>query len=487
MAIAVQFIDEDMDDHELDIGSLIDKYENMRTLGKKIYFDADEFVTLAEYYNSGGDYDEAELLIEEGLRMHPGSFDLMSLKAKFLIFSAKYEEALSYLRYMSDESDPDQSLLKIEALLNLNNFGEAEQLIKTVLQQDLTDDERYYFLTEIGYILNDVEKFDLAIAYFEESLKIDDTNIDAIVDLAYAYEMKGDIEKSIEYNNLILDLDPYSHEAWVNIGKLYSMNEQYSKAIDSFDFALTIKEDDLSTLKMKALSLYLNDNVEEAILLFRQYLSASPNDEAVYDSLLEAYSVMEQYDEMMNIIDLKEEQFGSEGINLQRAFVYISKSQYNDAKSILSEIPEEEKDTFDYHMLTGELAFYENDLFGAENAFMEAAKLVDGDENVLDRLANINAVQEKYDQAAKYLEELLQLSPNFPAVKSRLAFIRFEIGSKEPFDEIIEQFSDDELRELLSMIIGGEISDFSDYGREKIITRLDEARENRVLFKNIKY
>ena len=65
--------------------------------------------------------------------------------------------------------------------------------------------------------------------------------------------MKGNYEKAIEYNNLLLDIDPYSYDGWVNIGKLYSMNEQHDKAVDAFDFALTVNEGDVSVLKMKAL------------------------------------------------------------------------------------------------------------------------------------------------------------------------------------------------------------------------------------------
>ena len=95
--------------------------------------------------------------------------------------------------------------------------------------------------------------------------------------------------------------------------------------------------------------------------------------------------------------------------------------------------------------------------------------------------------QEKYEQAAEYLEQLLKLDPNYPTAMTRLAFIRFEIGVKEPFDEIMEQFSDEELRMLLQIVSGNENTDFSTFNRKKMLVRLNEARENRVLFKNIKY
>lgn len=475
-----------MDENNIDITSLLEKYENMRALGKNIYFDADEFALLADFYHSEGDVLEAELLIEQGLKMHPGSTELMTLKAKQLVLAGKYKEALGFMRHLS-EDDLDLPLLKIEALLHLSRFNEAEKLTNKVLTRDLPEEDYYYFMNEVGFLLNDVDKFDRAIAYLEEGLKINANNPDVIVDLAYAYEMKGDMEKAIEYNNMLLDIDPYSFDAWVNIGKLYSMNEQYDKAIDSFDFALTIREDDLSVLKMKALSMFLNDNVEEAILIFRKCLAASPDDEALYDSLLEAYAAMEQYEEMMNLIDLKEKQVGSEGIIVRRTFVYVSKGDFEMAKSTFSQIPEAEKDSLEYYMLEGELAFYDEDFVSAEAAYIKAALISEENEEILDKLANISVAREKYTQAAEYLEKLLELSPDFPTAKSRLAFIRFEIGSKEPFDEIMEQFTDEELRSLLILILGISETEISKFSREKILIRLNEARENRVLFKNIKY
>lgn len=157
------------------------------------------------------------------------------------------------------------------------------------------------------------------------------------------------------------------------------------------------------------------------------------------------------------------------------------------AEALFAQIPEAEKDTLDYYMLEGELAFQHSDYPHAEVAYMKAALISEGNEDIIDRLANISVAQEKYEQAAAYLEELLDIAPDFPSAKSRLAFIRFEIGSKEPFDEIMAQFSDDELRALLNLIMGYEDIDFSGYSRETVLTRLNEARENRVLFKNIKY
>lgn len=476
-----------MEENETDITPLIEKYEQMRALGRNIYFDADEFALLAEFYNAEGDNEEAEQLIREGLAIHPGNPALMLLRAKTLVFAELYEEALDYLRLISDDDGVEYALLRIESLLHLDRYDEADSLINETLEQDLVFEDYYYFITEVSYMLNDVDKFDRAIPLLEISMDIDDANVDAIVDLAYAFEMKGELEKAILQTNRLLDIDPYSYDAWSNIGKLYSMNGQYDKAIDAFDFALTIVEDDLQVLKMKALSLYLNDNAREAIAIFQQCLQRTPNDQSLYDSLFEAYEVMEQYDEMMKLIDLKESIFGSKGILAKRAFVHLNREEIDKARELFEQIPEDERETLDYHMLEGELAIHDDDYKHAETAYMKAALISEGNEEILDHLANISVAQEKFEQAATYLEELLVISPDFPTAKSRLAFIRFEIGSKEPFDQIMSQFSDEELRSLLTLLSASGEDDYPEYSREKMLTRLNEARENRVLFKNIKY
>ena len=477
-----------MEGNDIDINELIKRYELMRYEGKSVYFDPDDFAILADYYNDFGDISEAEYIIDIALGMHPGSTLLMVVKAKILVASAKYQDAYDYLSVIGDnENSVDYLQVKIECLLNLEKTEEANELVdKVLLTGELDEEDLYTFFSEVGYLYNDVDIYDKAVSLQEEALKIDSTDVDLLVDLSYGYEMLSNFKRAIEINNLILDINPYSFEGWVNLGKLHSMLQEYDKAIDAFDFALTINEDEVSVLKMKALSLYLNDNVEEAVRIFKECLKNSPDDESLYDSLLEGYEVMELYAEMLEVIAQKEAKFGSEGVLLQRAHVYLTQERYEEAEEVFKKIPEADKDNFDYFVLEGELALYKEDFATAEMAYMLALIEYPNDEIVIDKLADINIHQNKYEESAELLELLLRLNPDFPTAKARLAYLRFEIGAKEPFDEIMSQFTDIELMALLSLLSTQEI-DYTQYDREQLLTRLNEARENRVLFKNIKY
>ncbi len=472
---------------DINIQDLVNKYENMLISGKKIYFDADEFAMLTEYYMSMDDNMLANEIIEEGLKIHPGNTALTVLKAKVLVDMDLYEEALMYLDNISDDEDSEIALIKIEAMFQVGRDEEANELISNTIANNLPIEDLYIFITELGFIMNDIENYSRAIYYFEQSLKIDESNIEVFIDLAFSYEMMSDYENAIKYNNRLLDLNPYSYDGWVNLGKLYSLNEQYDLAISAFDFANTINEGDVDTLKMKALSLFLNDNASEAIATFKECIKLNPDDVSIYDSIIEGYESLEQYDDMLSFIDIKEERFGSEGIVIKRAFVELLRDNIARAWDLYYQVPEEEKETLDYYILEGELFFISENLRASEAAYIKAALLSENDVDIIDRLANVNVAQEKYEQAANYLEQLLRIDPDFPTAKARLAFIRFEIGVKEPFDKVMEQFSDDELRDLLEIISGSDSSDLLNQSREKLLIRINEARENRVLFKNIKY
>ncbi len=477
-----------MEGNDIDINELIHKYELMRYEGKSVYFDPDEFAILADYYNDFGDISEAEYIIDVGLEMHPGSTELMVVKAKVLVASEKYQDAYDYLSIVGDnESSVDYLQVKIECLLNLDKTDKADALVeKTLAGGDLDGEDLYSFLTEVGYLYNDVDNYERAVLLLEDAIKIDNSDVELLVDLSYSYEMLNNFSKAIEVNNLVLDINPYLFEAWVNLGKLHSMMQEYDKSLEAFDFALTINDDDVSVLKMKALTLYLNDNAEEAIRVFRECLDSSPDDESLYDSLLQGYEVMERYAEMLEVIAQKEERFGKEGALLQRAHVYLTQEKYDEAEEVFKEIPEADKYNYDYYVIEGELAFYNEEFDKAEIAYMLALLDSPNDEIVIDKLANISMAQEKYEKAAEYLEQLLVLNPDFPTAKAKLAFLRFEIGVKEPFDEIMSQFTEVELKALLSLLSSQDI-DYSQYNRDQLLTRLNEARENRILFKNIKY
>ena len=238
----------------MDITDLIKKYEQMRYMNKNFFFDADEFEMIANHFIKEKDTLEAESVVNIGLSMHPNSKELMIIKGKVLVSSKKYEEAYNYMLTINEDgTNIDLLLLKFQCLLKLNRTVEANSYLEYILDGELNAEDHYTFLKEVGYLYNDADIPEIAITLLEMAREIDKTNKDVLVELAFAYEMNDDIDKAIEITNEIIDINPYSFNGWVNLGRLYLYNYEYELSIDAYDFALAIKESDVDVLKLKAI------------------------------------------------------------------------------------------------------------------------------------------------------------------------------------------------------------------------------------------
>ena len=480
-----------MDNKNINITDLIQKYEQMRYINKKLYFDADEFAMLANHYNKKRNTSEAERVVNIGLGMHPHSSELMMVKAKVLVASKKYDVAYDYLLTIAeDESNVGLLLLKFECLLNSDRRREADAFLDYILKGELDNDAFYKFVKEVGYLYNDTEGFETSIMLLEKARKFDGANMDVLLELAYAYEWNDNIDKAIEITNTIIDLNPYSFDAWVSLGRLHSYNYEYELSIDAYDFALAIKESDVSVLKLKALTYNQENNYEEEFKVLNECIDASPEDESLYDNLLEKYKEFEVYwgmdqdEEILKVLIKKEAVFGSKGLLLKIAHHYLRLNKVEKAKDVFTRVAEEEKTTVEYYKIEGELALLNDDIVAAEAAFMLAYSLSPKDVEVLDNLAEINSDNDNNEKAAEYLEQLNAVDPEYGIVQFRLAIVRFEIGEKDPFNEIINQISDEEVLRMLlglfAMQVNKERSNYIDLSREELLIRLYDVMDAKV-------
>ena len=88
---------------------------------------------------------------------------------------------------------------------------------------------------------------------------------------------------------------------------------------------------------------------------------------------------------MSKIIDTKEERFGPKGIIVRRAFLELLKDNLPAARQLYHSVPDDEKESLDYYMLEGELMFIDDNMRGAETAYMKAALLSEDNEEIIDR------------------------------------------------------------------------------------------------------
>jgi len=470
---------------EKDISNLLEKYNQMLRLGKSIYFDAEEFDELAEYYDLIDENEISKKIVETGLRIHPGSDALRLKKAKHMLYERKYEQAYEYLQNNFSEYDFELYLLKIESLLQLGLLDEAKKLADKIIDDD--DNEPDIVYSELGFLYTEADQFDEATHFFEKSLEYNPDNAEVLTELSYAYEMNGDFRSAINTSNKSLDNDPYCFETWVNIGRLYSQLEEFENAIDAFDFALTIDENNSDVLKLKAHCLFLSGRIEEAVETFKACLIANADDASLYYSLSECYLALEEYDLMLENLNKYEEVVGETSeILAKKAFAYLQKGDIDKATALIRQGMDTDPESEDLNVVAGELKFQENEFNDAEVYFLKAYETNSENETILDRLSVVSIWKNDFEKAIEYLEELLSINPVSEA-KNRLALLYFEVGDQQRFDSFLDSFDNDELKSLVEIFFPETQFDLSSITREALIVRLNDARECRQLFKNIQY
>lgn len=469
---------------ERNISDLLSRYEQMLLTGKSVYFDADEYDDLAEYYDKLDDIEIAREVVDLGLSIHPDNESLMLRYGKYLVYDAKYTTALHYLNSRFSSYDFELYLLKIECLLNLDLYAEAYELTAEILRDEDTDLD--VILSELGFLYVEAEYYDEAILYFEKSLEYDPSNMEVLNDLAYAYEVRSDFASSIIVCNQILDIDPYSVDSWIMLGKLYSLEDDFEKAIDAFDFALALDETNINILKLKAHCLLLSERSEEAVEMLKECLVMSPEESLLYLSLAECYMSLEKYGDVLKAILSYEEHAGETPESMaKKAHVYLLQGKIDESVEFIDKALNADSDSFDVNMIAGEVYLKLNIPSGAEIFYKKALSLREDEaEEVLEKLVSVYLRKDELLNAIECQQRLFEMTESAVA-HEKLALLYMENGDKEKFQVCIESFDDESLFSIFSVFYPNDISDTP--SRESLLLRLNEAYECRLLYKNIKY
>lgn len=468
-----------------DISNLLMRYEQMQASGKSIYFDADEYDELAEYFDQLEDIDEAKKIVQLGLQIHPDSESLRLKRAKFMVYDEQYGKALKYLNSIFISYDFESYLLKIECLLQLNLYAEAYQLTTEVLQDKETDLD--VILSELGFVYIESDYYDEAILYLEKSLECNPENKEVLADLVYAYEAKEDYLKAIEKCNTLLDLDPYSAEAWMTLGKLYSLVEDYEKAIDAFDFVATIEGENLSLLKLKAHCLVLKGRLDEAIDVLKECIDISPDEELLYISLVDCYIGLDLYKEALDVLSLLEDKSSLSGIGqAKKACVYYLQGALDDANKCIQEALILDPDSFEVALISGEMFQNLGDLEKARFYYEKALELKkEEDSDILSKLVFLCVKDHDLKSGIEYLKRVGEIT-SFDAISDKLALLYLENEDRDAFKECIEKFSEEDLKSFYSVFYSEVLLDEKVSDRQYLLNKLIEAFDYRLIYRNMK-
>jgi tetratricopeptide (TPR) repeat protein len=226
-----------------EIRELLKQFENLRSGRQHSFLEEDAFEKIITYFQEKEDLAKATEAAELAIEHYPYSSALLIKKADILLATRKYKQALEVLEQaeLLDSTDINLYILKTDVYLALDQQDKAVVLLEQALDF-FEGQERLELLFELADVYDDYEEFDKVFDCLKLVLEDDPTNEEALYKICFWTDFTGRNEESIRLHQHIIDEYPYSELAWFNLAAAYQGLKLYEKAIDAYQYAITIDE-----------------------------------------------------------------------------------------------------------------------------------------------------------------------------------------------------------------------------------------------------
>jgi tetratricopeptide (TPR) repeat protein len=251
---------ENLGDNKFEIAQL----ERMIRDNESFFYDVQTYEDFINFYLSKGEFEKALTVCDYALAQHPFSSEVLFLTAQVNSDIGNIHTALAYLEKASiyQPLDTEILLLKGQCFLELEDYKEALDIFSFLATIGQEKDQIHF---HIGEAQQGLGMYEESILSFEKALTLNNGNREVIYELLTAYEINGKLDKCIDIYQKIIDDDPFNTHAWCSLGVIQDKMGDYPLAIDSFDFALAIDEENATALYHKGLAHLSNESYGLAI------------------------------------------------------------------------------------------------------------------------------------------------------------------------------------------------------------------------------
>ena len=219
------------------------------TLGGSTLNDANElFLTGRGILREGV---ETEKVIDEALDLFHSAIEQDSLFA--LAYAGMAQAYTMKYHFTLDAAWNDKSLKYSRKAVELN-------------------DQDAYALMSLAASLVERGEYEEALTYYEQSKNIDSSRANIFSELAYLYEMVGEMELAEQHNLKAIELDPDSHLTHYYLGGFYYARARFDEALVKFEKALDYAPGHLTIKHAIASCYYELEDFDYAVAIFEEIL-----------------------------------------------------------------------------------------------------------------------------------------------------------------------------------------------------------------------
>ncbi|MFI5186911.1 MAG: tetratricopeptide repeat protein [Chitinophagales bacterium] len=424
-----------------EINELLRQFDNLKAGRNHNFLDEEAFEKIIEFYDQKEDLQKALEASEVGSEQYPFSSSLLIKKADILLSLRRYTEALKILEQaeLFDSGDINLYILKTDVWLALDQQEKAVELLEKALHS-FEGEEKIELLFELADVYDDYEEFDKVFDCLQLILEQDPNNEEGLYKICFWTDFTGRSEESIRLHQKIIDDFPYNELAWFNLAAAYQGLKLYEKAIDAYQYAITIDEKfDYAYRNMGDAYIRLR-KFKEAIEVLQKVLELSKPEDVIFEAIGHCYDRLQNYAQArfyyrkashMNAEDSK--------IFYKIACTYYNEGQWGSAIKQLENALKIHRFQPEYNLLMGECKFQAGSFKEAiqylSNVVRVRPKSSSGWEALIRCLYKANFLEEAKEQVMA----ALQVTQGKPLFMFYLSTILFAMGKSKEAIQYLER------------------------------------------------
>ena len=372
-----------------DFREILRKYEDTAKSGHPVYMDADDLADIADYYQYNGHREDAEEAINLALSYNPQAVGPLLYKAREALTAKDYETARDYASKIKAADALEALFLQGEILICEGKAKEADELYCKYMKEEVMDDELMDYVFDVANIFSEYGFYEKAFEWIIRSEGDDSDDFKELI--GRTLFGLGKYQASEKIFNELIDHNPFSSRYWNALASIQFMQEDYSSAITSSEYAIAIDPDDPDGLLSKANSLFNLDNYEAALSYYEKYSEKEPDD--VFGLLHQGTCLinLERFEEAIAVLERagmtadRGSQFLPD-IYQELAFGYSALNKVESALYYLDQTSALNCDHINMEIIRGHVLLSNNRQNEAQKAFKEAMTMSGNDPKTMLRI-----------------------------------------------------------------------------------------------------
>ncbi|NSL52283.1 tetratricopeptide repeat protein [Calidifontibacillus erzurumensis] len=279
-------------------------------------------VLMADMFQMQGLDEAAEQKLLQAKKLAPNEAIIDLGLGQFYASIGEYNKAIPFFEKLievnAELENTNVNLLLAEAYVHTGRFEDALECYAEGLKEQIELNSLFNF----GFVAYQLERYELAIAKWNEVKVLDPDYIPVYLYMAKAYEQIGSLKESYETAEEGLKHDPDYKELLVFAAKMAMKLEKHEKVEDYLKKAIAIDPGYIEALTLLGSYYLFHEEYDEVVSLYEQAIEMDEYDPQFEWDLAEAKKQLDRYKDALNHYESAYTSF-KENIQFLRDFAYF--------------------------------------------------------------------------------------------------------------------------------------------------------------------